>query len=453
MMTSPWGRAGTPILLLAASASPLVAQQEPDRPIDPSVFADQEPVREDRPDAPQSNAFPGWMGDAPGRGGSGFTSRFDPRFNPSLGIVLDGFMTFSVDAADDRAGAYDRAELRAIEFNYASRIDPLGWAYAVAEFGNEGEGEYAFELLEAAVWFDQLPNNFNVRAGRFFSDFGKWNTVHIHDRPYPFEEGVRSEYFGGSLIMNGLEVHSWFAAGDTPVRWSIGIAPGFEGHGHPVLPTEDGHGEEEEEGHHHHGFASESEGERGLDNFAFTGRLSAQHDVGTNGFFQWGVSAFLTDAGLLEEHEDDEVFELGQNTFAIDLMYRNVDASAGTSNTAGLEIFLNDRDIFDEATETIGSGEGVGLTGFYEYGINPQWSVGAQASWWEHADKEDGGDWFTGEDAGSQVALFTTWNLSEFNRLRLAVAKWDPMPGEESDLVVALQWIGIMGSHFHPLDW
>ena len=174
------------------------------------------------------------------------------------------------------------------------------------------------------------------------------------------------------------------------------------------------------------------------------------------GFFQWGASAFFTDAGLLEEHDDagaPEFFELGQNTFALDFLYRTVDGTNNTSRSAGVELFLNDRDIFDEDTETIGSGEGVGLSAFYEQGISQDWSLGAQASWWEHADKEDGGDWFTGEDAGRQVAVYATWQLSHFQRIRFALANFDPMPGEDADWVIAAQWVGILGSHHHALDW
>ena len=110
--------------------------------------------------------------------------------------------------------------------------------------------------------------------------------------------------------------------------------------------------------------------------------LQGQHDV-AGGFFQWGASAFFTDAGLLEEHDDGggpEFFELGQNTFALDFLYRTVDGSNNTFRSTGVELFFNDRDIFDEDTETIGSGEGVGLSAFYEQGISKNWSLGAQAS-------------------------------------------------------------------------
>jgi hypothetical protein len=443
-------------VLALSSAEFALAQQDADRPIDPSVFADPQQEGASEAELPaqfEVGAFPGYLGSMQGQSGS--TSRFDPQFNPAMGIILDGFVVFA-DAGDaSREDDYNQISLRAVEFDFASRIDPLGWAYVVAEFGNEGGGEYAFELLEAAVWFDQLPNRFSVRAGRYYSDFGKWNTIHIHDRPIMFEEGARQEFFGGSLISNGLELHQWNDWGGVPVRWSLGIASGFEGHSHSVLAFDGG--EEDGDGHEHaHGFASESSGSRGLGQFAFTGRLTAQHDLGDNSFFQWGVSAFVTDAGLLEEHDDggmEEVFELGQSTFAVDLLYRSVDGSANTSQSVGVEFFLNERDVFDEDTELVSKGEAVGLSAFVEQGFSSRWSVGAQASWWEHADKEDGGDWFTGEDAGRQIALYTTWQLSHYQRIRLSLANFDPTPQVDADWIVALQWVGIIGSHSHALDW
>lgn len=440
-------RAALPALLVPLCASTAYAQQ----PIDESAFAQDQEPETNRP-AGQEGSFPGFLGSS--RSTSGFTSRFDPAFNPAIGVILDGFAIFGDAGADERANAYDRIELRAMELAMAGRFDPMGWGYVTAEFGNEGGGEYNFELLEAAVWFDQLPNNYSVRAGRFFTDFGKWNTIHIHDRPYPFEEGVRNEFFGGSLISNGVELHHWFGAGDTPVRWSLGIAPGFEGHGHPVLAFEGGE-EEEGEDHHHHGFASESVGDRGFDNFALTGRITAQQDVGSNSFLQWGASAFMTDAGLLEEHDDmgmEETFELGQTTFAVDVTYRSVD-EAGKSRSTGLELFLNDRDIFDEDTEEINARDAVGLQAFYEQDVSQNWGLGVQYSWWEHADKEDGGEWFSSDDAGTQLALYATWSLSEFQRLRFTVASFEPDADTDADTVFAVQWIGILGSHYHPLDW
>jgi len=433
------------------AVQPLTAQQDVSDPVDPSVFEgiDQEP-KPSQSDV--RSGYSSFMGSS--RSASGFTSRFDPSFNPAIGLIFDGFAVFADAGTEERGANYDNINLRAVELAMSSRIDPLGWAYFSAEFGNEGGGEYEFELLEGAVWFDQLPGNWTIRAGRYFSDFGKWNSIHIHDRPYPFEEGVRQEFFGGSLITDGIELHHWFGAGDVPVRWSVGLASGFEGHSHSVLAFEGG--EEDEEEGHSHGFASESHGDRGLENFAFTGRLTAQHDIGSNGFFQWGLSAFLTDEGLLAEEEImgmEEEFPLGQSTLAIDLLYRNVDASQQRSRSVGAEIFFNDRDVFDDDLGAVRDADGVGFTTFVEEGLNSDWSIGAQASWWEHSDKEDGGDWLTGNDAGRQASIYASWQLSEFQRIRFALANFDPTPGEDADWVIAVQWLAILGSHSHPLDW
>ena len=47
---------------------------------------------------------------------------------------------------------------------------------------------------------------------------------------------------------------------------------------------------------------------------------------------------------------------------------------------------------------------------------------------------------------------YVTWNLSEFNRLRLQVTQMNPEE-DDSNWTVALQWDVILGSHQHPLDF
>ena len=56
------------------------------------------------------------------------------------------------------------------------------------------------------------------------------------------------------------------------------------------------------------------------------------------------------------------------------------------------------------------------------------------------------------DTAGSMYGAYVTWNLSEFNRLRLQVTQMNPEE-DPSNWTVALQWDAILGSHQHPLDF
>lgn len=383
--------------------------------------------------------FPGFMGN----GDSGFTSRFDSAFNPAIGLIFDGVATFSEEEGED----VDMFDMRSVELNMASRIDPLGWAYLVAAF----EGD-EFELEEAVFLMDQLPANMTLRVGKMLADFGKWNTIHLHDKNYVFEDGVRSAFFGGNLNTTGVELHQWTGIGELPVRWSLGVNSNFGG-GHA-------HGEEPDEasGHAHGGeFASGIIGNRGFEELGFNGRVTAQQDYGTNGFLQYGFSFFHTGEGLVDRHDEDsdgiidEEFGFGQTTFAFDFTFRDVNASAQTADTLSVEFWRNERETLDAAENTV-SRDANGLWGFYQHDFSPFWAAGVQAAWWQEPLTDLGSDWFTSAESGAQRAVYVTRNFSEFNRLRVQVSQ-DHHAGEDPSWSLAVQWDVILGSHSHPLDW
>jgi len=380
--------------------------------------------------------FPGFMGS-----GSGYTSRFDPSFNPAMGLIIDSLATFS----EERGEEVDRFSLRSVEINLASRIDPLGWAYLVAAFDEDD-----FELEEAVFIMDQLPANLSIRAGKMLADFGKWNTLHLHDKNFIFEDGVREAFFGGNLKATGLEIHQWTGIGDVPVRWSMGVHSSFfGGHGEGDEPSgADAKGS---------GFNSGVNDNRGLEEFAFTGRATGQQDFGPNGIFQIGVSFFHTGAGLIGLYDTnadgkfEEVGGLGQTTVALDFSLRLVDSGSLTSDSLSLEIWKNQRDGLTPADEIV-SRDANGIWGFYQHDFSPQWGAGVQGAWWQDALTDLGSDWFTGAESGSQRAVFVTRNFSEFNRMRLQLTQ-DHRVGESPSWSLALQWDVILGSHSHPLDW
>lgn len=382
--------------------------------------------------------FPGFMG----QGDSGFTSRFDNAFNPAIGLIIDSLAVFSEEEGEE----VDNFDLRTVELNIASQIDPLGWAYLVAAFEED-----EFELEEAVFLMDRLPANMTLRVGKMLADFGKWNTIHLHDKNYVFEDGVRSAFFGGNLNTTGIELHQWTGIGDLPVRWSLGVNSDFGGHDH-------GH-EEEEGGAHEHGgeFASGIIGNRGFEELGFTGRVTAQQDLGVNGFLQYGFSFFHTGEGLVDRHDEDddgiidEEFGLGQTTFAIDLTLRDVDASDNTADTLSVELWRNQRETLN-ASDAIVSRDANGIWGFYQHDFSPQWGAGVQAAWWQEPLTDLGTDWFTSAESGAQRAVFVTRSFSEFNRLRLQVSQ-DHHAGEDPSWSLAVQWDVILGSHSHPLDW
>ena len=405
------------------------------------------PLTAQEPEGPAPSAPQLDLGAPPGRMGgsaSGFLGDFDPAFNPAIGVAIDVVAEFS--GAPGRADRYNQVRARTVELNLAHRFDPYGWAYVYLVAADTG-AETVVELEEAAMWFDQLPAELSLRAGRFLSDFGKWNTTHTHDKPFLSEDGVRREFFGGPLFLTGVELHQWFGLGDLPLRWSLGLGSGAEGDDHDSAGLAHDHG------------GGEPFGRRAFDNWAATARFTGQHDAGANGYFQWGLNGFYTPGSLRFEDPDgvpdsgDEArSELRQAVTALDLSWRTVDGSKGTADTVGLELWHNLGQFEDPASGRLSSGPANGAWGFFEHAFSPYWAAGVQAAWWERADA-GAGDWFVGAAAGSTRAAFLSWRLSEYNRLRIQLAHENPGPGQEDFLVLALQWTVILGSHSHSVDW
>lgn len=380
--------------------------------------------------------FPGFMG-----GNPAYTSRFDNAFNPAMAVVFDGLATVSESDDPDQ----NTARMHLFEIDLASRIDPLGWAYAVIAFEDDG-GENVGSVEEAAIWIDNLGGNFSLRAGKYLGDFGKWGTIHQHDRAYVNDPGPSAEFLGGEFLLTGVELHHWFGIGDLPVRWSVGVAPEF---GEAEAGVDNGGVPE---------FGGVALGRRTPSSFVYTGRITAQQDVGLNGFFQYGLSAMHTPDGLVAaldtDHDGvvDAEYEASQTTVALDLTLRLPDPTDLTGHTVSVEASFNSREAYDQANAALESHEANGLWGYYEYTFSPRWAVGAFGAWWQSAGNDRGSDWFTGTEAGATEAGYVTLNLSHFNRLRLQIGQDTPVDGEPA-WTASLQWTVILGNHTHSLDW
>lgn len=123
------------------------------------------------------------------------------RFNPDLSIIAD-FAAVGINVNDATAetltvpGFIDRSnregQLRGINFDYlelafASAVDPYFDFFSVITLAPSG-----FDIEETYVDTRQLPFGFQLRIGKFFSAFGRLNSMHQHvwdfyDQPLVYE--------------------------------------------------------------------------------------------------------------------------------------------------------------------------------------------------------------------------------------------------------------------------
>jgi len=374
-----------------------------------------------------------------GIGDRGQTTLFDNTFNPALSLSADFLL--AVSDKDDTYETLDQFRLRAVELGVFGRVDPHVAYFAVVYFDEE-----EVELEEAyGIWDSGMPDTFTLKGGRYNIDFGKISPVHDHDLPFVDKPQVIQEYLNGALRGTGLELHHWFPLGDSSLlRWSAGIVNSLGGEAHPVFGPlageEHEHGEEE---------GAEPFGERDLENFAFTGRVTALFELSTESSFQVGSSVAWApeEEAFFELMSGDVIAEdLERLVFGADVTFSWSDQATGEGFVLSGEFlwsradFAEDEGGMPETTRNVSS---VGFYAYTEWMFNRHWSVGASGGWYEHAEDNDEESW--------DLGAFVTWRVNEFNRLRLEGRHFDDP--EEDYWGLMLQWTVILGSHGHGLGW
>ena len=368
----------------------------------------------------------------------------------SLPITLGFFADIVyVGGGEDIVSAAETVDLRSAGLEIGGVLPEVGRLYALVSF--EGE-ETALE--EAELTADRLPAGLEVRAGRFLADFGRWNRLHLHDKPYVFEDGVRQTMFGGNLSFDGVELGQRLGDRIDSPRWSLGLGTSFSGHEEGALDSA---------GSHAHGFEQIDE-DISPAQWGYTGRVSAGAAFGEADLLQWGLSAFHTPEGYASSSDldgdgiPDTEAGLAQTTFALDLTLLLEDHSSGGGQTASVELWLTDREVLVEGSSVVADREATGVWGYFQHDFNPNWSVGTMAAWWQDPSHAIDAELFTGTEAGAMRAAYVTWNLSPENRLRLQLTQFAPVE-LDSAWAIALQWDVILGHHAHPddherrLDW
>jgi hypothetical protein len=105
----------------------------------------------------------------------------------------------------------DRFNLREVEIDFRSAIDPWADGVVIAAFESEAPGDYVAEIEEGYIVFKKLPLfdaapwGLKLKAGRFRPEFGRFNKIHTHDLPHTTLPLVLKSFLGEEgFIQNGL---------------------------------------------------------------------------------------------------------------------------------------------------------------------------------------------------------------------------------------------------------
>lgn len=368
----------------------------------------------------------------------GQTTRFDNDFNPAISIVTDVIVDFL--AYDGPSSDGLDANLRRIDLLIADWIDPSAFTWVTLAYEDE-----EIVLDEGAIEYVDLPGNHTVRAGRFFVDFGKQMQAHIEELRTTERPLVLREYLGEELAGTGVQWDLWSDIDDeTLIRYSIGAFGDLEG-GH-------GHGEEEDE----EGEVEVAE-RKGIEDFGFTGRVTALTELDDQATLQVGASVrILPHFTFANDASGIEVGSRSNFVYGLDATYGWIGDDGISNWTAGGELLVFDGDLSaavdDNGTPAdptddslaVNNDTAIGSYLYFDRGWSRRDSAGIQFSIIDSPERE--------YDLASELDLYYTRNLSEFLRLRFGASFLNVEHGEDSARL-AIQFTGFIGSHGHGLNW
>ena len=366
-------------------------------------------------------------------------------FNPSIGFVGESVFSYrsrgSAATGSDRPGGFDVWQ-RSLEMIAAASVDPFAKAYVVANASADAAtGEATIGIEEAALQTTSLPWSLELKAGRFFGEFGKLEYIHDHELPFVNRPLALNQYIGGESRSDGLQVN-WLLPVEHYVSWTAGVGDSFGGDSPPSNPGNF----------------------RGIDGFNFWSRLSTYFDLTTDWQAETGVSGLinpkthdrggvdgLTGAGGVPTTEHER--RLAGADFL--LRYIPLRNNQFNSFTWGTEVLYSDnRYQFDPdrsltnvppkfGDEFNGNVGALGLYSYMTYKFHRQWSAGFLFDYVQNAQNE--------HDITYAYSPYVTWALSHWNQLRLQYTHTDHnvVSGLKPDHAVYLQWDWIIGAHAH----
>jgi hypothetical protein len=350
-------------------------------------------------------------------------------FNPAMGAALD-FAYSHVNGASS-------FNFRAAELNVEAPIDPFLKGWVVMTGSQSGVA-----VEEASLQTTALPYNLTVTGGRLFASFGR--LAHFHDHELPVIDRPRSldTYIGGETQADGVEVSYLF-----PTSVYLTATGGV----YNKLGATNAR--------------ADNAVARPMNSFTYLGRLAAYTDLGDDHSVELGLSEAWTPSryvmdtsvpgtdfngdGTPDSPSTSAGIQTRKNTWrslaGLDFTYRYQPASGGLYKGIiwGTEVMQNNERRFDPGTnlptDRVRSYAGFS---YVQFKVGPKWRPGVMLDLTEDLD--------TARTLTRTLTGFITYDVTEFQRLRLAFARTsDNRPTGLGNNTVGLQWTGVLGHHVH----
>ncbi len=366
--------------------------------------------------------------------------------NISFDALIDaGFSSAGDPSAQLQLGDHDPQKrgfsLRNAEIALDGAVDPYFKGFANIVFKLENNNETAVELEEAFLQSTSLPGNLQLKAGQFFTAFGRQNPQHPHQWAFVDSPIISTRAFGPDGLRNVGTQLSWLAPTPFYTELFLGISDGEGGTAHSFRNT----GEDDGTGvNRFAGRATTDRHLRGPQDLLFTPRVVSSFEITDTQTLVGGLSGAFgaNDTG---PHSRTEIY--GADIF---WKWKPANAQAGFpfvswQTEAIYRRFGAGADAF---APTPLRSENIKDWGAYSqvlWGFKPRWVTGIRGDYASgNSDAFDSQDQFRGERY--RVSPVLTFYPSEFSKLRLQY-NYDQGEHFGTEHSVWLQLEFLLGAH------
>jgi len=126
-------------------------------------------------------------------------------FNPTLTVFGSGLYRFDHRPVGEEGERIDNTiNLREVEIDLRAAVDPFADGVLIVAFESETPGEFEAGVEEGFVTIkrlpipvlDEPPLGLKLKLGRFRTEVGRINRLHLHDLPHVFRPLVIEEFLG-----------------------------------------------------------------------------------------------------------------------------------------------------------------------------------------------------------------------------------------------------------------
>ncbi|KAB2835272.1 MAG: hypothetical protein F9K48_04580 [Candidatus Brocadia sp.] len=354
-----------------------------------------------------------------------------------MNISFDGLFAAAGSTAEDletlEAGGHDPNQrgftVQNLETTLEGAIDPYFKGQANIIFQIDNEGESFLEVEEAFLTSMSLPLNLQVKAGTFFTEFGRLNPFHPHAWDFADQPLVNGRFLGPDGLRNPGVRLSWLAptSAYTEIFFTIQDSQGETAYS---FRNEDAlFGRE----------ATETR-VRAMEDMLYTPRITSSFDVTDETTVLLGASAAF---GPNSTGRDKDTLIYGLDMF---WKWKSKYAAGGFPFVTWQTEVMGRR---FEASEDVNAGLSDEI--MYNWGTYSQIAWGFKKRWVAGLR----GDYVDGEEEAVDPLGFERWRLSpnltfypsEFSKIRLQYNYDDILGNDWTEHSVFLQVEFLLGSH------